>query len=182
MVAGEVCCGFFHELELHLQFPGFPLELAQSCALTHGQRRFLAGVLTAVYANPVSEGAFVDTELLRHSGDRARCLDHHLHGFILEFRREALLRPGQLFHLSRLPILMDGLSGRLGAPQISLTAVRADCSSTMFFRPAMAATSAWVAMLLTALGRPRAASWTRAMASSLNRVSARPASWRWWVM
>src|SRR5436190_11526353 len=53
MVAGEVCCGFFHELKLHLEFPGFPLELAQSCALTHGQRRFLADVLTAVYANPV---------------------------------------------------------------------------------------------------------------------------------
>ena len=71
MVAGEVCCGFFHELKLHLQFPGFSLELAQSRTLTHGQRRFLAGVLTAVYANPVPEGAFVDTELLRHSGDRA---------------------------------------------------------------------------------------------------------------
>src|SRR5204863_2360579 len=85
-------------------------------ALTHGQRRFLAGVLTAVYANPVPEGAFVDTELLRHSGDRARRLDHHLHGFVLEFRREALLRSGQLLHLSRLSILMDGLSGRLGAP------------------------------------------------------------------
>jgi hypothetical protein len=42
------------------------------------------------YANPVPEGALVDTELLRHPGNRARCLDHHLHGFILEFRREAL--------------------------------------------------------------------------------------------
>ena len=49
-----------------LQFPGFPFELAQPCAFADGQRRFLAGVLTAVYANPVSEGAFVDTELLRH--------------------------------------------------------------------------------------------------------------------
>src|SRR5580765_1225813 len=103
MVAGEVCCGFFHELKLHLQFPGFPLELTQSRALTQGQRRLLAGVLTAVYANPVSEGAFVDTELLRHPGDRARRLDHHLHGFILEFRREALFRSGQLLHLSRRP-------------------------------------------------------------------------------
>src|SRR6266513_2929182 len=121
MVAGEVCCGFFHELKLHLQFPGLPLELTQSRALTHGQRRFLAGVLTAVYANPVSEGAFVDTELLRHSGDRARGLDHHLHGFVLEFRREALLRSGQLLHLSRLSILMDGLSGRLGAPHTEAT-------------------------------------------------------------
>src|SRR5690349_9551470 len=103
MVAGEVCCGFFHELKLHLQFPGFPLELAQPRALIHGQRRFLAGVLTAVYANPVSEGAFVDTELLRHPGDRARRLDHHLDGFLLEFGREALLRSRQLLHLSRRP-------------------------------------------------------------------------------
>src|SRR5204863_3543820 len=44
---------------------------------------------------------------------------HHLHGFILEFRREALLRSGQKLHLSRLSILMDGLSGRLGAPHTS---------------------------------------------------------------
>src|ERR1700750_2920220 len=73
-------------------------------------------MLAAVYANPVTEGAFVDTELLRDPGDRARGLDHHLHGFVLEFRREALLRSGQLLHLSRLSILMDGLSGRLGAP------------------------------------------------------------------
>src|SRR6267154_5747624 len=74
-------------------------------------------MLTAVGINPVTQGALVDAELLSHTGDRTRRLDHHLHGFILEFRREALLRPGQLFHLSRLPILMDGLSGRLGAPQ-----------------------------------------------------------------
>src|SRR5713101_5938897 len=60
-------------------------------------------VFTAVYANPVTEGAFVDTELLRHSGNRARRLDHHLHGFILKFRREALLRSRQLPHLSRHP-------------------------------------------------------------------------------
>jgi hypothetical protein len=40
----------FSGTRFHLQFPGFPLELAQSCALTHGQQRFLAGVLTAVYA------------------------------------------------------------------------------------------------------------------------------------
>src|SRR5579864_3666834 len=81
-------------------------------------------MLTAVDANPVTEGAFVDAELLRHPGDRARRLDHHLHGFVLEFRREALLRSGQLLHLSRLSILMDGLSGRLGAPQAAVRAVR----------------------------------------------------------
>src|SRR5713226_9122132 len=103
MVAGEVCRGFFQELELHFLFPGFPLELAQPRALIHGQRRLFAGMLTAVGCHPVTEGAFVDTELLRHPGNRTRGLDHHLHGFLLEFRREALLRPGQLLHLSRRP-------------------------------------------------------------------------------
>ena len=65
MVAGEVCRGFFQELKLHLLFPGFPLELTQPCSLIHSQRRFFAGMLTAVDAHPVTEGAFVDTELLR---------------------------------------------------------------------------------------------------------------------
>src|SRR6266568_6385786 len=117
MVAGEVCRGFFQELKLHLQLPGLPLELAEPRALIHGQRRFLAGVLTAVGVHPVAEGAFVNTEILRHPGNRARRLDYHLHGFILEFGREALLRSGQNLHLSRLTILMDGLSGRFGALQ-----------------------------------------------------------------
>jgi hypothetical protein len=76
----------FQELVLHLQFPGLPLELTQPRALTHGKRRFLAGMLTAIGANPVTEGAFVDSELLRYPGNRARRLDHHLHGFIPEFR------------------------------------------------------------------------------------------------
>src|SRR6478735_1591221 len=60
-------------------------------------------MLTAVYANPVTEGAFVDTEFLRHPGYRARRLDHHLDGFLLEFGIEALLRSRQLLHLSRRP-------------------------------------------------------------------------------
>ena len=58
----------------------------------------------------------------------------------------------------------------------SVTAARALCSSTMDLRPAMAATRAWVAMLFTARGRPRAASWMSVMASSLKSVSARPVS------
>ena len=41
---------------------------------------------------------------------------------------------------------------------ISVMAARALVSSTMDLRPAQAATRAWVAMLLTARGRPRAAS------------------------
>ena len=58
MAAGEVCCGFFHELKLHLKFPGFPLELAQPRALIHGQRRLFAGVLTTVNTDPVAQCAF----------------------------------------------------------------------------------------------------------------------------
>src|SRR6266702_3010240 len=103
MVAGEVCRGFFQELELHFLFPRFPLELAQPRTLIHGQRRLFAGMLTAVGGHPVTEGAFVNTELLRHAGNRTRGLDHHLHGFLLEFGREALLRSRQLLHLSRRP-------------------------------------------------------------------------------
>ncbi len=83
---GRSMLRLFQELKLHLLFPGFPLELAQLRALIHGQRRFLAGVLTAVNAHPITECAFVDSELLCNSGDRARRLDHHLHGFVLEFR------------------------------------------------------------------------------------------------
>ena len=67
MIAGEVCRGSFQELKLHPLFPGLPLELAQPRALLHGQRRFLAGMLTAAGAHPATEGTFVDTELLRRS-------------------------------------------------------------------------------------------------------------------
>ena len=62
MVAGEVCRGFFQELVLHPQFPGFPLKLAQPRPLIHGQRRLLAGMLTAVGGHPITEGTFVDSE------------------------------------------------------------------------------------------------------------------------
>ena len=39
-----------------------------------------------------------------------------------------------------------------------------------------------VHLTVTALGSPRAASWIKVMASSLNRGSGRPASLRWWLM
>src|SRR5690242_12872591 len=64
MVAGEVCRGFFQELVFHLQFPVFPLGLAQSRPLAYGERRFFAGMVTAVGGDPVTEGAFVYSELL----------------------------------------------------------------------------------------------------------------------
>ena len=69
MVSGKVRCGFFQELIFHLQFPGFPFEPDRARSFTV-KRRFLAGMFTAVDANPVTEGAFVNTELLRHAGDR----------------------------------------------------------------------------------------------------------------
>src|SRR5690349_22231980 len=116
MVAGEVCRGFFQELVFHLQFPVFPLGLAQPRPLAYGERRFFAGMVTAVGGDPVTEGAFVYSELLGYSGDRTRCLDHHFHCFVLVFRREALLRSWQNFTLSRSSILMDGLSGKSGTP------------------------------------------------------------------
>src|SRR5689334_1241726 len=70
MVAGEVCRGFFQELVFHLQFPVFPLGLAQSRPLAYGERRFFAGMVTAVGGDPVTEGAFVYSELLGYPGDR----------------------------------------------------------------------------------------------------------------
>ena len=54
-------------------------------------------------------------------------------------------------------------------------------TSTMALRPAHAAMRAWTARLLTARGRPRDTWWTRAKASSENKVSARPAIFRWWA-
>ena len=66
--------------------PGFPAR-ARATARAHSRSAAVPrGMLTAVDINPVTKGAFVNTELLRHSSDRARRLDHHLHGFILEFR------------------------------------------------------------------------------------------------
>src|SRR5690349_17734019 len=132
MVAGEVCRGFFQELVFHLQFPVFPLGLAQPRPLAYGERRFFAGMVTAVGGDPVTEGAFVYSELLGYSGDRTRCLDHHFHGFVLVFRREALLRSWQNFTLSRSSILMDGLSGKSGAPHIPIGGERGSNAITAF--------------------------------------------------
>ena len=60
---GKVCSGFFHELKLHLQFPGIPLgsrNRTRSLTVSGGSSRACRGV----NADPVTEGAFVDTELL----------------------------------------------------------------------------------------------------------------------
>src|SRR5947207_14116276 len=77
-------------------------------------------MVTAVGGHPVTEGAFVDTELLCDSGDRARRVDHHLHGFLFELRREALLRSRQLISPFQTSILLDGLSEAFGAPHWAL--------------------------------------------------------------
>src|SRR5260370_21855783 len=62
---------------------------------------------------------------------------------------------------------------------ISVMAARALGSSTMDLGAAHAATRAWGAMLLTARGRPRAASWVGVAASSLQRGWDRPAGLGW---
>jgi hypothetical protein len=58
----------------------------------------------------------------------------------------------------------------------SVIAVRAADSSTMPLLAANAAISAAIARLLTARGSPREVWWIRAIASSENRVSVRPAN------
>src|SRR5712692_6059042 len=161
MVAGEVRGCFFQELVFHLQFPGFPFELAQPRALIHGQRRLFTGMLTAVGAHPVTEGSFVDTELLCHSGDRARRLDHHLHGFILEFRREALLRSEQLLHLSRRP------SYWMDCPEASGHLTRGWCRLT-----GLTPLYLWLACLLTIRNQRILAAWDARQADNARRAAA----------
>ena len=56
----------------------------------------------------------------------------------------------------------------------SVTAARAEDSSTIAFLVAKAATRDWTARVLTARGRPRDTWCTKAKASSENKVSARP--------
>jgi len=63
----------------------------------------------------------------------------------------------------------------------SVTAARTEDSSTIAFLAAKAATRDWTARLLTARGSPRETWWTRARASSENKVSERPAIFRWWA-
>ena len=69
MIFGKVRCGFFRN-----SFSIFSSRVSRSSsrsrALAHSERRFLAGMLTAIGVYPVTEGTFVDTELLRHAGDR----------------------------------------------------------------------------------------------------------------
>jgi hypothetical protein len=60
-------------------------------------------------------------------------------------------------------------------------AARVEDSSTMVLFVANAATRAWMARLFTARGGSRPTWWIKVIASSLNRVSERPASDRWCV-
>ena len=102
----------FSEFKLHLRFPIFPLELAKPRPLVHGRRRLLAGMLTAIGGHPVPS-AFVNADsfaTLAIGRDVSITIFTARLGSV-----EALLRSGQLINLSK-AILMDGLSGRLGAP------------------------------------------------------------------
>ncbi len=69
--------------------------------------------------------------------------------------------------------------GQSVAVASSLIAVRAEDSSAMVLPAAHAASSAVTASLLMARGRPRAWPWIARTASSLKRVSDRPACCRW---
>src|SRR5215468_9313717 len=69
----------------------------------------------------------------------------------------------------------SGCRGGAHSVVTSVTAVRAVLSSTMALPVVYAASRAWTARLLTVRGWPRLVVWMRAVASSENRVSDRPA-------
>src|ERR1039457_769575 len=115
MISGKVRGGFFQEISLHLQFPGFPLELTKTRPLIQRQRRLLTGMLPPVSIHPVPQSALDNPQLPRHLRDRPRRLDHHLHSFLAELRREILLDSCQHFSFQTTLILLGSLSGRLGA-------------------------------------------------------------------
>ena len=118
-VLGKVCCGFFQELVLHAQFARLPLKFAKPRPLTDGQRRLLLGMLTTVGVDPITKGRLVDTEFL---GDLAIGREVSITIFTassLNSGEKLLFGRGNCFYLSRLPILLDGLSGNLGEPQLA---------------------------------------------------------------
>src|SRR5215207_3051339 len=117
MILGEVCCGFFQELIFHPEFPRFPLEFTEPGPLTHIQRRFLAGMVTPIGANPVTKSPRIETEFPGHQSYRTRSLDHRLHGLLPKLRSEILLRTRQNLSFPEGPILVGALSGRFVAPQ-----------------------------------------------------------------
>src|SRR5215207_3191333 len=119
MILGEVCCGFFQELIFHPEFPRFPLEFTEPGPLTHIQRRFLAGMVTPIGANPVTKSPRIETEFPGHQSYRTRSLDHRLHGLLPKLRSEILLRTRQNLSFPEGPILVGALSGRFVAPHRS---------------------------------------------------------------
>jgi hypothetical protein len=79
---------FSQELGFHLQLTYFSFELAKPRPLRDRQRRFLVDVLDPVLVHPAPKGAFVHLDFAGDLGDRPRRLGHHLHGLVLELRRE----------------------------------------------------------------------------------------------
>ena len=76
---------------------------------------------------------------------------------------------------------LDGDRGRGHSEVTSATAARAEDSSTIDLLVAKAATRDCTARLLTARGSPRDTWWTMTRASLENKVSLRPAIFKWWA-
>src|SRR3954454_5323641 len=120
MILGEVRGCFFQELVLHTQFPRLTFQFPQPGPLRDTQVRLVAGMLTPIGADPVTEGAFLNSKFTGNLSDRTRRLDHQLHGLFPIFRRIDLLRTRQLVPFPEAPILLGSLSGRFGAAQSSI--------------------------------------------------------------
>ena len=74
MILGEVRRCFFQELRLHLQLTVLPLEFLQPRAFGHRQWRLdvLAGVVTPIRIDPVTQSSVNNTQFPRDDRDRSR--------------------------------------------------------------------------------------------------------------
>src|SRR5437879_4166600 len=116
MLRREIRRSFCQELAFRFELAVLPLQLAQPRPLRDVQRRFFLRVFGAVRLHPVPESDLVHTDLASHMGDRARGIDHHLGGFFLELRRILLTFSWHPILSFPVEILLDPLSGKLGAP------------------------------------------------------------------
>src|SRR3954470_870076 len=81
-------------------------ELTQPLSFADVERRFFAGVVTAIRGNPVPERAFADPEFARNGGDRTRSVDDEFHGLFSELRRECSFGAWQWSSSPDEPILL----------------------------------------------------------------------------
>src|ERR1044072_655633 len=76
-----------------------------------------------VFFHPVAERCLVNVQLAGNMRDRARSLHYHLGGFLLELRRKPPPIPGHSIPFLSKRILLDPLSGNLGAPHSELVRI-----------------------------------------------------------